>query len=185
VSDERIYIAGSSKEVRRIQGFMKIVREYGYEISFDWTQQDWKHEHSDAELSIKALTDETAVRESDILWYVAPAEASGKSEGSHFELGVARALGKVVIVSGTLTRHQIFPRLPPLRFPLHSTALECLRTRAWDTPETELLRMLVTSESVTIPDSNLGMRRAAVALEAEGKVRVSATGAFVVKKVHP
>jgi hypothetical protein len=135
MNTEKIYIAGSSKEVPLIRGFMQAVQDYGYTLVFDWTQQDWERQHTDAELSAKALEDETAVRKADILWYVAPAAASGKSEGSSFELGVARGIGKVILVSGSLQQHQIFPRIPRLRFPLHAEALECLRTRAWDTPE--------------------------------------------------
>lgn len=185
MNDEKIYIAGSSREVPLIQNFMKIVREYGYEISHDWTQQDWAKKHSDVELTIKALADETAVRASDILWYVVPAEASGKSEGSAFELGVARGLGKVILVSGAIQQAQIFPRLPKLRFALHAEALECLRTRAWDTPETDLLRTLTQADSVTIPNAHLGLKRAAEALAAEGRVHIQKlfTGSYVVTKV--
>jgi len=186
VSDEtKIYIAGSSKEVPLIQSFIKAVREYGYELTFDWTIQDWARQHSDEELTTKALEDETAVRQADILWYVAPAAESGKSEGSHFELGVARALGKVILVSGTLSQHQIFPRLPPLRFERHALALECLRTRAWDTDEVQVLRMLSEGDSVEIPASHLGLQRAARALEADGKARVTFNGPrFVVRRVR-
>jgi len=187
VSDEKIYIAGSSNEIPLIQGYIKIAREYGYEVTYDWTTNDlWNHpEPSDAALTICAQTDEDAVRAADILWYVTPAETSGKSEGSHYELGIARGLGKVILVSGVLGRHRIFPRLPPLRFALHSEALECLRTRAWDAPETDLLRALAQAESVTIPNAHLGLKRAAVALEEEGKVRVQKlfTGSYVVTRV--
>ena len=174
MSDEKIYVAGSSNEIPIIQGLMKTVQEYGYQITYDWSRSDlWNHpDPSDEALTGCAQVDEDAVRSADILWYVTPAEASGKSEGSHFELGVARGLGKAILVSGPLGRHRIFPRLTQFRFTLHAEALECLRTRAWDIPETDLLRALATADSVTIPQSHLGMKRAADALEAEGKVRV-------------
>jgi len=184
MSDEKIYVAGSSNEIGLIGDFMKIVREYGYQLTHDWTAETlWSHpDPSDAELAACAQIDEDGVRSADILWYVVPAE--GKSEGSSFELGVARALGKVILVSGTLDRHRIFPRLSPLRFSRHSEALECLRTRTWDTPEVDLLRMLAQADSVTIPVSHLGMRRAADALAAEDKVCVSKlpTGVYVVTR---
>jgi nucleoside 2-deoxyribosyltransferase len=186
LSGEKIYIAGSSNEIPLIQGFMEAARDYGYEVTYDWTTNElWSHsEPSDAALAICAQVDENAVREADILWYITPAEASGKSEGSHYELGFARGLGKIILVSGTLGRHRIFPRLSPLRFSMHSEALECLRTRAWDTSEFDLLRALSQADSVTIPAAHLGMQRAARALEMEGKVSVKViAGSFVVTRV--
>lgn len=186
MSDEKIYIAGSSNEILLIQSFIKSVREYGYEVTYDWTTNDlWNHpEPSDAALTICAQVDEDAVRGADILWYVTPAEESGKSEGSSFELGIARGLGKVILVSGVLGRHRIFPRLPPLRFEKHALALECLRTRAWDSPELDLLRMLGQAETVQVPANHVGMQRAARALEAENKVWIKViAGSFVVGRV--
>jgi hypothetical protein len=180
MNDEKIYIAGSSNEVPLIRSFITAVTEYGYSVTLDWTQQDWTRQHTPEELEEKALLDERAVREADILWYVTPAQESGKSEGSHFELGVARGLGKIILVSGPPNQHQIFPRLPKLRFERHALALECLRLREWDTPETELLCKLITAESVTVPASHLGMQRAAKKLEMEGEVRVSSMGAAVI-----
>jgi hypothetical protein len=111
---------------------MRAVREYGYELTFDWTSSDlWNHpDPSDAALTIAAQVDDDAVQAADILWYVTPAELSGKSEGSHYELGVARTLGRVTLASGVLGRHRIFPRLARHRFELHAEALEWLRLRA-------------------------------------------------------
>lgn len=188
---DTIYIAGSSREIPLIQGFLKSVEAYGYHVTHDWTTHFGfdvpDPGPTDEELTQAARDDLTAVREADILWYCAPASESGKSEGSHAELLAAIVLGKVVVVSGDLGRHRIFPRLALHRFALHAEALEFLRTRAWDTCEYDLLRMLMTADSVTIPPNHLGLQRAAEALHKEGRVRatIKAGSTIVTRKDVP
>jgi hypothetical protein len=136
-----IYVAGSSAERPAIKRYIDLLTEAGYAITHDWTT----HEGFDApppgpseEVLVEAArVDLDAVIRADVVWYVTPAEASGKSEGSAAELGAALALArfshKKVVVSGHLNRHRIFPRIAEFRFDTHEEALAHLveEARLW------------------------------------------------------
>ena len=127
-----IYVAGSSAEREEIAAFIKVLGEYGYTVTHDWTDESiWyrpAEAYTDEFLTECAKTDLDAVRRAAVVWYLVPHE--GKSEGAAVELGADLALGKETVVSGHGDPPRIFLRLAESRYHLHAAALEYLRMRA-------------------------------------------------------
>jgi hypothetical protein len=172
-SANTIYIAGSSKERPLIQNLMAEVRGFGYRITHDWTKHEGfdlpDREVTDELLTAAAVTDYAAVEAAAVLWYVTPAVDSGLSEGSHAELGAARAWKKPIIVSGYLSRGRIFPRDAHHRLASHEEALELLRDRLWI--DADLLRLFAPGvDEVAIPKADAWRCEAAVRLRDAGAV---------------
>lgn len=121
----RVYVAGGSAERFAVRCYMERLREAGIVVVFDWTYSPgYGRAFTEEETRAQAQADLDAVRSADVVWYLAPV---AKSEGSHFELGAALALGRRVIVSGPATElGRIFPLLATVRFTEHEAALLCL-----------------------------------------------------------
>ena len=85
----KIYVAG--KELKRAQAVMKILRDYGHQITYDWASKfsgDKPKERSQKELE--------GVRSADVLIYL----WEDDQESARYEAGMAMGLGRPVIVSG-------------------------------------------------------------------------------------
>jgi len=87
----KIYVASSLLNKERAAHIMSIFRNYGAEITHDWTTHG--QVFSEEELSKYAKDEYHGVLESNILFFVQP----GRS-GAHFELGAGTALGKTIII---------------------------------------------------------------------------------------
>lgn len=99
----RVYVAASSLEHARARAAMAIVRELGCEATLDWTQDVERDGGNPLHLSgfarsVLARCDVDAVRESDLLWVLAP--RGHASRGQCVELGVALALDKPILITG-------------------------------------------------------------------------------------
>jgi hypothetical protein len=139
----RIYVAGASKEIEIIEGFLARLRRAGYVITHDWTQ-DMREEalkgKTDVELTPEeraryAKLDLAGVESCEVFWLAVPAN---QSLGAWIELGFALALraqsgvSPVLMVSGPAS--SIFTDLADFRFPTHEACLfqlcEALEDRA-------------------------------------------------------
>jgi hypothetical protein len=106
-----------------------LLRAGGWTVPRDWTELVRAFagapdsDLSDASASRIASENTDGVVYSSWFWLQTPSK--GKSEGAHFELGLAFALGKNMIVSGP--RSCIFQALPQVRrFDDHDNALRHL-----------------------------------------------------------
>lgn len=101
----KIYVAGRIEDFERVRRVQALVREAGYEISYDWTQGC----QSDGSVSgVKGVTGSTGaladicqkeidgVRSADAVVLLLPA-----GRGAHTELGLALALEKRVVIHST------------------------------------------------------------------------------------
>lgn len=123
----RVYVAGGSSErltvVRPI--IDRLSQVPGIEIIRDWTRDPGWDRPSPQALLMAAELDINAIRRADVFWYVAPHLTS---EGSHFELGFAMALGKLVKTSGKYAHadFRIFPQLADHHYDTHEEAEKAL-----------------------------------------------------------
>lgn len=125
-----IYVAGASADRALIAGFLAELRAVGWTVTYDWTTDPgWTDPlHPRA---VSAQNDLDGVIAARTFWYVAPI---AKSEGSHFELGIAVAerrrdrLGaRTILTSGPIWDHnRIFPSLGNRHFAEHHLALAWL-----------------------------------------------------------
>lgn len=85
----KIYVAG--KAIERAQKMMDLLKESGYEISYDWVA-------TLGEGPIKEIADKEAdaVRAADLLVYL----WEDNQESARYEAGMAMGLGKPIVVSG-------------------------------------------------------------------------------------
>lgn len=115
----------------------------GVTITYDWTYEPGWDDPSLADPLRCARVDMAAVRACDVLWYIAPAD---KSEGSSTELGIALALGKIVVVSGphALALGRVFPALGTHIYESHAEALEAV---------VALVLGAITSPAVPAPEA--------------------------------
>lgn len=123
----RIYIAGASKEPERVRAAMAAARFGGFDITLDWLAAIQNAGAAnegldDAERRRYAFEDCAAVRAADVVWLLAPENAS---TGAWVELGFAIALGKRIVVSGPARTRCIFAALAD-----HETDLD-ERALAW------------------------------------------------------
>lgn len=127
-----IYVAGGSADRATIATLIAELRGAGWTVTHDWTRDPgWTDPSHPREIS--ANEDLHGVFAARVFWLVLP---EAKSEGAHFELGVAVALGfddpsRDVVVSGPAeTLGRIFPTLADVSFDRHADALEYLLARA-------------------------------------------------------
>lgn len=125
----KIYVAGASKEIDRIEGFMARLRAAGHVITLDWTvevRSAGSGSPDDDELrKACARADLLGVEACDVFWIVKPDEGS-TSTGAWVELGHALAFGgKTTVASGT-SRKCIFADLVDHDFDDHEEALAFL-----------------------------------------------------------
>jgi nucleoside 2-deoxyribosyltransferase len=126
----KVYVAGKFQEKERVRRVQALVREYGHEITCDWTVEDdslFDGEALRAYWRRCAQDDVAGVRACDAL--ILLPHARGK--GLWVELGIALALNKRVIVVGFDgdDSHQpcIFCKLPQVEWaPDGQAAVEML-----------------------------------------------------------
>jgi nucleoside 2-deoxyribosyltransferase len=109
----RIYVAGASKEPQRVRWAMDGVRDLGCELTLDWlavidAAGAANEGLNDAERRKYARADLAAVRCADLVWLLAPDNAS---TGAWVELGYAVACGVPIVVSGRARTRCIFASL--------------------------------------------------------------------------
>ncbi len=95
----KIYVAG--KELKRAKAVMKVLRDSGHQITYDWATKfsgDNPVDRSADELK--------GVREADLLVYLWEPD----QESARYETGMAMGLGKSIIVSGK--QNSFFFHLP-------------------------------------------------------------------------
>lgn len=125
-----IYVAGGSAERDAIAGYLVQLRAAGWHVTYDWPAEPEAMRGSHE----AAMADVSGVARARVFWYVAPAS---KSEGSHFELGLAWMAREMaasgaggerrIYASGPVdTLGRIFPALADVIFSHHADALECL-----------------------------------------------------------
>ena len=109
----RIYVAASSAELHRARTTMRAVVELGHALAHDWVALV-----DEFGANPKAAARErqgwangclSAVRSSDLLWVLSPAD--GQSLGVGAELGYAYARGIPIIASGPGTELTVFTSL--------------------------------------------------------------------------
>lgn len=133
----RVYVAGASKEPERVRWAMDAVRALGCEITLDWlavieAEGAANEGLTDAVRRRAARADLDAVGDADVLWLLAPSNAS---TGAWVELGAALS-GRAwaahpggVIVSGPARHRCIFAALADEEHDTDEAALASLRVR--------------------------------------------------------
>lgn len=102
-SDDPIYIAGSSRELARVESCIALARSRGITITFDWpahvrANPGGANVGSAETLSAAAHLCLQGAIEARVVWALIP-EASAPSAGMWWECGAADALGVKVIAS--------------------------------------------------------------------------------------
>ena len=129
-----IYVAGGSAERDAIAGYLVQLRAAGWHVTYDWTTDPGWTDPTHPRLT-SAMADVSGIARARVLWYVAPAS---KSEGSHFELGLAwmardaaEHRERRIYASGPVDAlGRVFPTLADVIFSHHADALECLLDEA-------------------------------------------------------
>jgi hypothetical protein len=137
-----IYVAGASKEVRLVQGYIHKLKEAGWKITEDWTLsvvENEGRELTEQERQHYAHADGFGVAEADWLWMLSPIALS---VGCYVELGIALGQtytrdrkdqmlalcpGRTIVISGPVFTN-IFASHAAVnhRFEKHSEALSFL-----------------------------------------------------------
>lgn len=127
----RLYIAGASAEIDMVAAYMKMARERGWAITFDWTRDVFEARAagvadsalSDDRRAALAVLDLEGVRLADAVWLLVP--PPGRSAGAWLELGYAISMQKRIVVSGDY-RRSIFTSLASKCFEHHTEVLDFL-----------------------------------------------------------
>lgn len=115
----KVYVAGASKEPDRVSAAMRWLRNAGHTITLDWLAAIEKagaanEGLSDEDRRYYAAEDLAAVAEADVIWLLAPENAS---TGAWVELGYAIAIrdcddksagAPLIVVSGPARMRCIF-----------------------------------------------------------------------------
>lgn len=118
-----VYVAGASTEYPRAKTWISALRSNGVVVSYDWTpavsfslSQGAKEKDlpKDERLCI-AETAHDAVETADLLWGLIPDQPT-PSSGLWYELGVARANKKMIVVSGKDWDRTVFTEVADLQF---------------------------------------------------------------------
>jgi nucleoside 2-deoxyribosyltransferase len=128
----RIYVAGGSDErIEVARHAIDMLIKNGFTVTHDWTRcEGYDRIHTDDERRAWAGLDVEGVRSADVVWAMAPAE---KSEGTATEIGIALALGKLLIVSGPRARGNIFATLAAQIHETHDRAFRAI-VDLWGSP---------------------------------------------------
>jgi nucleoside 2-deoxyribosyltransferase len=95
---QRIYIASALKNYTRVLDLRDKLIERGFVLTYDWAKE-WQKvsgsgvPESDERMAEIAQLEYEGVRDCDVFLCVLPA-----GRGGHFELGVAYALGKCIVI---------------------------------------------------------------------------------------
>lgn len=137
-----IYVAGGSNDRALVASYLAELRAVGWTITYDWTSDPGWDDPAHPRIE-SARADVRGIFAARVFWYVAPAT---KSEGSHFELGVAWWVREVrigdpsnertIIASGPTTAlGRVFPTLADRAYETHTEALAWLMEQARRWPE--------------------------------------------------
>lgn len=85
----KIYVAG--KELKRARAVMKMLRDSGHQITYDWVSKFSGDNPKD-----RSVDELKGVQEADLLVYLWESD----QESARYEAGMAMGLGKPIIVSG-------------------------------------------------------------------------------------
>lgn len=132
-----IYLAGASSEVDQCEAYMRLLRDAGWRVTFDWTvglRANQAAGKRDIDLTLEemrsyASADLEGVRQADWIWVLAP-EPPNASTGCWVELGDALRSGRGRVVVSGHWRRCIFAALAGQRFALHDEALAWLLRRS-------------------------------------------------------
>jgi len=91
----KVYVAG--KELERAKSVIKLVREAGHTITYDWVALF----NDQSNMTKKAFDEAEAIRNCDALVYL----WEDDQESARYEAGMAMGLNKKVIVSGKDSAH--------------------------------------------------------------------------------
>jgi len=118
-----VYLATSLHNSARAQALIRKLSGLGINITYDWTQHG--QVHTEEELLAYGLAEERGVQQADLLLFVTPAR-----NGSHIEFGIARALGKpIVMLMEEPTELKTFYFLPGVvRCSTEDEAMVCIST---------------------------------------------------------
>lgn len=87
----KIYVASSLDNAKRISEIVQILKDAGYDITYDWTTHGRVENQEQLQQIAKGEYD--GVKDCDVFIMVHPARF-----GSHFEFGAAYALGKRIMI---------------------------------------------------------------------------------------
>lgn len=128
----RVYVAGSSGELERVEAVIARLREAGATITLDWTLDVRAHraaghatdaDLSDEEARFLAETDRDAVVAADVFLLLAPVVAT---RGAWVELGIATTFCGYTAVAGHAARDSIFTRLVDEVFSTDADAIDTI-----------------------------------------------------------
>lgn len=102
---DRVYVAGSSKEVDRAAAAIEMCRSFGLQVTNDWPSQIRKYGTANADVPapdgcLLSLSAKTAVESSDLFLVLLPGEGAG-SIGMWIELGIMFARGTEMFQKST------------------------------------------------------------------------------------
>jgi hypothetical protein len=125
-----IYVAGASKEVDMVSGYMRKLEAGGYKISEDWTKSVIANREANkpdtamslSEMTKFAVADRAGVLSADMFWLIIP---TNLSIGCWVELGMAIAHAMPSIISGAW-QGKIFCTLADKIVDTHDEALDLL-----------------------------------------------------------
>lgn len=123
-----IYVAGASREIALVEGYLPGLRRAGYHVTYDWCavlRKEGAANPRGAPLPfLRARSDVLldGVRRSDVVWLLVPGEASA---GAWVEAGATFALGLPVVMSGDV-EVTVFSGRADRRFDTHDEAFEWL-----------------------------------------------------------
>lgn len=135
----KIYVAGSSREAQKIAQYMRWLREFGHEVTLDWTVDVLAATKPDRELADEtrwqfAHKDIEAIAGAQCLWLCVPETSS---LGAWIEFGAAigmrRSSTRILFVSG-YARRSIFTSLADVTREHHEQMLEVFRELAGARP---------------------------------------------------
>lgn len=130
-----IYVAGSSRELDRVEGVMRALRDAAWTITHDWTADVRAAQAlglTDATLTRMererhARADTSAIDAADVFLLLIPTTSS---IGVWFEFGYALARGIRTIAAGPGAKKSIFTELATVVYRTDDAAIEALCGRA-------------------------------------------------------
>ena len=136
----KIFIAGSSKEIQIVSGFMQKIRDLGHEITYDWTNtvrlnggaEKANDCSADVLRSLELCFDNLhkGVIGADLFWMIVP---DSETIGGWVEYGYTSQTDIPIIISGNWKR-TIYNTLAEKRFDTHDEALSYIKSRFRSAP---------------------------------------------------
>lgn len=128
----KLYLAGASAEIDRARKWASALRDADITVLSTWVEVIGKAgaanpaDATPEQLTKWTLRDEAEVHASDLLWLLLPAKGI-HTVGAYIELGLSRAWGKHIVMSGT--HRPIFtPVFADISFATDEEAFEYIQT---------------------------------------------------------